>query len=319
MAILGSPECVKARSGTYESQGVPLFALSSDAVLRTVPFETVVSASSGVRRGSFSSGLRTLIHMPHSLVSLHMAYPEDAFDDFDVLFAAGPHHVAEIAALRQKRGLPKATVREIGYGKFDGFGLAPRSRDDEGARKVLLAPSWGTYNILAGCGPELVRLLLQRGFDLVVRPHPSFWSNEPALMERIAEAGQGFNEFKIENPNAGDGAIFDADVLVTDYSGIALEYAALNRRPAVFVDVQKKMFNPEWQSLGLEPVEVALRHSLGIVAPAAAEDVLAAVERVCARPEKFQKSIAEAEKVFLFRSESCGKRAAQELSKLRKQ
>lgn len=321
VAILGPPEAVKARSGPYENKGVPVFALSSDSVLRGAPCETVVSASSGLRRSSFSSAMRTLIHMPHSLVSLHMAYPADAFDDFDALFAAGPHHVAEISALRQMRGLPAARVREVGYGKFDGFGVAPcaRPREGEGARKVLLAPSWGAHNILAGRGPDLVRLLLQRGFELVVRPHPSFWSNEPALMEQIAKAGQGFSEFKIENPNAGDGAIFDADVLITDYSGVALEYAALNRRPVVFVDVQKKMFNPEWQSIGLEPVEVALRDSLGIITPPATEDVVAAVEHACAQPEKFHDSIAEAEKAFLFRSESCGKRAAQELSRFQKQ
>ena len=39
------------------------------------------------------------IYLQHSLVSLHMAYRDGAFDHYQTIFCAGPHHINEIKAI----------------------------------------------------------------------------------------------------------------------------------------------------------------------------------------------------------------------------
>ena len=54
-------------------------------------------------------------------------------------------------------------------------------------------------------------------------------------------------------------------MLVTDWSGIALEYAFGTERPVLFIDVPRKVWNPDYQRWGIEPVEVSLRAEIGLV------------------------------------------------------
>ena len=51
------------------------------------------------------------VYIQHSLVSLHMAYREGAFDHYDSIFCAGPHHIKEIRAMEIKYNLPKKFSR----------------------------------------------------------------------------------------------------------------------------------------------------------------------------------------------------------------
>ena len=53
-------------------------------------------------------------------------------------------------------------------------------------------------------------------------------------------------------------------MLITDWSGIALEYCFATRRPAIFVNTKIKCMNPNWEKIGLTPVEITLRDQVGV-------------------------------------------------------
>ena len=53
--------------------------------------------------------------------------------------------------------------------------------------------------------------------------------------------------------------------LISDWSGISFEYAFTFKRPVIFIDVPKKILNPNFQSIHLEPIEISLRTKLGHV------------------------------------------------------
>jgi YidC/Oxa1 family membrane protein insertase len=56
--------------------------------------------------------------------------------------------------------------------------------------------------------------------------------------------------------------------MVSDWSGAALEYAFGFERPVLFVDVERKVNNPDYASYGIEPFEVGIRERVGgVVAP----------------------------------------------------
>ncbi len=69
----------------------------------------------------------------------------------------------------------------------------------------------------------------------------------------------------LETSVATDDSLLRADVLISDYSGIALEYAFGTERPVLFLDVPTKIQNQRYQELGLEPLELSLRSEIGVV------------------------------------------------------
>ena len=65
-------------------------------------------------------------------------------------------------------------------------------------------------------------------------------------------------------------SLHEAEVLITDWSGIALEYAFATERPVLFIDVPPKINNPRYAELGIVPLEVRLRSVIGeTIAPEA--------------------------------------------------
>ena len=268
----------------YRAAGIKARAGLSFASAARIRCRLAVTASSGLDRKIFPTRARRFIHMPHSLASLHMIYPAEAFDGYDVLFAAGPHHEAEFAAIARARGLGARVTYAVGYGKLDVLAqqLAERGPRAAGRPRVLLAPSWGPDNLLDRCGVALAQALLAAGLDVVVRPHPLFFLDHAPVLEAIRALEQREPGLRLESPFTGDDAIFDADVLVGDYSGIGFEFAALRGRPVVSVDVGLKVANPAWQALGLAPVEIACRPRIGTVVAPVVDEIVAAVRRAAA-------------------------------------
>lgn len=265
----------------YRQAGIKVRVGLGLATAARIRCRLAVTASSGLDREIFPTRARRFIHMPHSLASLHMIYPAEAFDGYDVLFAAGPHHEAEFAAIARARGLGPRKAYAVGYGKLDVLAqqLAGRSARATRRTRVLLAPSWGPDNLLDRCGVDLARALLTAGFDVVVRPHPLFFLDRAPVLDAIRAAAQREAGLRLESPFAGDDAIFDADVLVGDYSGIGFEFAALRGRPVVSVDVGLKVANPAWRDLGLDPVEIACRRHIGPVVSPVVNDIVTGVQR----------------------------------------
>jgi YidC/Oxa1 family membrane protein insertase len=79
---------------------------------------------------------------------------------------------------------------------------------------------------------------------------------------------------------------------VTDWSGIAYEYAFRTKRPVLFVDTPMKVINPEWKKIGCEPTDISFRSEAGVsVAPDDTERAVRAVRDMLAEPERFAAKI----------------------------
>ena len=265
----------------YERLGVAVSTKQGVDDLRRGKGHLVVTASSSVLREWFHPAVAYLIHMPHSLSSLHMIYTEDCFDGYDILFAAGPHHMREFDALSKARNIVGRRALAVGYGKLDLLrdkaAALPLQAEAHASPHVLLAPSWGPGNILHSLGLELVFMLLEQGYRVTMRPHPSFFLDKEPVVDAIVNACADKPAFTLENATGLGQAMFTADLLISDYSGSALEFVALRGKPVIFIDVPKKIVNPDWESLGLAPVELDIRTRLGKLVPASAHAVCEAV------------------------------------------
>ena len=105
-----------------------------------------------------------------------MIYEPDGFDHYDTVCCVGPYMVDEIRRREEMYGLPAKELVEHGYGRLDAIlesaATPPALCAASGPPVVLIAPSWGPTCIFETCGEQLVRVLLDAGYEVIARPHP---------------------------------------------------------------------------------------------------------------------------------------------------
>lgn len=53
--------------------------------------------------------------------------------------------------------------------------------------------------------------------------------------------------------------VFNADLIITDWSGIAYEYAFTTLRPVLYINTPMKIMNPEYEKIGVVPINIFMR------------------------------------------------------------
>ena len=237
------------------------------------------------------------VYVHHSMVSSHMIYRPAAFDDFDTVLCVGPHHKEEIQAREELYGLKPKILIEHGYQRLDSIisaasarsKLLPEPRRADTGKRVLVAPSWGKNALLEKHGVQLLEVLLAHGYQVTLRPHPMTVKNSPRVINELRRRFGSNSRLSFDTQMASQQSLHDSDIMISDWSGAALEYAFGLERPVLFVDVPRKVNNPEYSSLRRIPVEVKLRSELGaVVSPTALTDVPGYIEELCADVDGFQ-------------------------------
>ena len=103
----------------------------------------------------------------------------------------------------------------------------------------------------------------------MVRPHPQFFHSlypngrvaVESLMKRFESDDRVSFELSISNQNS----FYSANLMISDWSGAAFEYALGTLRPVLFIDTPQKLFNEEWQAVGLPAFEAGMRSEVGRV------------------------------------------------------
>lgn len=240
----------------------------------------------------------TCVYVFHSLNSTHASYRNGAFDAYDVFCCVGPYQKQELAARFAAIGKENYDLRDVGYYKLDRIAAAYASYEKRypESTSVLIAPSWGADNLLATVGADLISSLAGAGYRTIVRPHPAFFESIYPEGAEIIEDLQGHFS---DNPNVvfetsitTEDSFYEADLMVSDWSGAAFEYALGTERPVLFVDVARKVMNDEWQNLGIAPFEDRIRAEVGTVIPVeAAAEAANEVAALLADPAAFRDRI----------------------------
>jgi YidC/Oxa1 family membrane protein insertase len=211
------------------------------------------------------------VYVHHALVSTHMSYRPAAFDHFDTVLCVGPHHIEEIRAREAMYGLDPKVLVKHGYGRLDTLiGSASTHQAAEGRRgakgkRVLIAPSWGKDALLETCGMQLIEILLNGGYDVIVRPHGMTTRNNPELIRALRRRFGSNPNVTFDLDIASQTSLHASDIMISDWGGVGLEYVFSLERPVIFIDLPRKVTNPEYEKLSCEPLEVALRSQIGTV------------------------------------------------------
>ena len=217
------------------------------------------------------------IYLFHSMFSIHSYLRKGALDNYDTIFCVGPHQVNEIRATEKLYELKPKKIVNYGFGRLDTL-LQEKEEfeksDSNMKDLILITPSYGNENLLEKCGIELIDTLLKSNFRVLLRPHFRILRDSKKLIDSIKDKFRKNPNFIFEDDVIPSKYFHNSVCMISDWSGISMEYAFTCECSVIFIDVPKKILNPDANDLSLEPIEISLRNKIGhIVSPENIENI----------------------------------------------
>lgn len=234
------------------------------------------------------------VYVPHCIDSINMTMRTGAVDHYDSVLCVGKHQKEEITNTEAVYGLPHKTLVDWGYTLLDEMRAqyAASAHEDKPGNKILIAPSWQKDNIVDSCLEEILDTLKGRGYQITVRPHPQEVRLKQAYMEQLEAKYAADRDVEIQTDFSSNSTVFEADLLITDWSGITYEYAFTTLRPVLFIDTPMKVMNPEYEKINTPPINIWMREVIGaVVKPDELEKLPEAVERLLSGRDEYRERI----------------------------
>ena len=268
-----------------------MMKLDADVVVMTMPdLENYHIKRSYIRKDI------EYIYIPHGMDSLNMTMRTGSMDHFDTVFCTGKHQKEEIEKTEQVYELPQKNLVEWGYCLLDSM------RDDynkmekkvSDVKSILIAPSWQKDNIVDSCLDELLDNLKGHGYKITVRPHPQHVRHMPERMQQLKDRFANDDDIEIQTDFSSNSTVFEADMMITDWSGICYEYAYTTCKPVLFIDTPMKVMNPEYEKIGVEPINIWMRDSIGAsLKPDEMDRIPEVVDQILKHTEDYKQKIDE--------------------------
>ena len=254
------------------------------------------------------------IYTPHDMMSTHMGFRKGALDHFDTVLCVGPQQTEEIRATEKVYGLPEKKLLPCGYVLLDDLRRDFKPAPIGDKPRILIAPSWQEDNLLDSVIDDLISELSGKGYRITVRPHPEYVKRYRARLDQLLEryAGADPEELIFETDFSSNRSIWESDLLITDWSGISVEFSYTTERPCVFVNTKIKCLNPEWEKLGITPLEIALRDKIGVSLDkdAVKGRIAETVSSMLTKRDEWRSQIAAVRDENVFNPGKCGAVAA---------
>jgi hypothetical protein len=202
------------------------------------------------------------LYVFHSIFSTHSYLRENALDNFDTIFCVGKHHVEEIRKTEKIYQLKNKNLVEYGFGRIDELELIKEDSKNY-KNTVIIAPSYGKNNLLECCGEKIIDELIRNDFQVVLRPHYRIFKESKKTLEKIIDKFCNNENFCLLKEVIPNEIFFNSIGMISDWSGISVEFTFVNQKPVIFIDVPKKNLNQNFQKIGLEPIEIELRNKIG--------------------------------------------------------
>ncbi len=183
-----------------------------------------------------SKNVKYYVHILHSAGEVVM-YRMFGIDYYDSILVSGDYHIDDIRALEALRDLPAKEVVKVGLPFMDV--MADRFENDvvdEHDRTVLLAPSWGKSSLLNVYGDKVIDLLIETGYNIIIRPHPQSFSSEKELMDRLMAKYPETDKLKWNRDNDNYKVLRDSDILVSDFSGVIYDFSLIYDKPVIYTN-----------------------------------------------------------------------------------
>ncbi len=208
------------------------------------------------------------IYCQHALMSTHYAYNERAFDNFDIILCSGEYMINELRKREEMYNLRSKHLVKNGYSKLD-FLIGQYKKIDEKQKNqhILFAPGWnGSHSLLEnGKAKKYINKILNQGHKLYFKPHPESLKRSSKAIQQITKEFENNKNFTFYKDTLSANVILASSYLVTDWSGISLEYAFSTGNPVLFIDTPQKRVNKNSHVLKIEAFESSIRDKIGYI------------------------------------------------------
>ena len=262
------------------------------------------------------------VYLFHSMVSTHMIYRRSALEHFDSIFCVGNYQLDEIRSTEKLYNLKPKNLIRYGYGHLDNL-LEKYSKrillpkNNENKLHILLAPSWSDDGLFENIGEKVIDNLLREGYKVTFRPHPMTQKKSKKKIDRMTEKFSKNESFLLEQNILNFDLFLFSDIMITDWSGAALEFAFAFEKPVLFIDVPKKINNPEYEKIPQVPIEVSIREKIGkIILPTDLELIPNEIKMLYGQTKELRDKITKIRNELIFNVGESKKDGAEEIIKL---
>ena len=185
------------------------------------------------------------IYYFHAPVSTTKAYTATAFDNYDIILCNGDYHINEIRKRESIKLTKQKKLIKTGYFYFDY--LKSRIETQTKPNEILIAPSWNynQKNFVNENLEEIIQSVLNKGYTVKFRPHPESFKRSMLTINSFKKKFSN-QKFTIDETSENINSMQNAKCLITDSSGIAIEFILLFKRPALYFEGNEKIHNVEF-------------------------------------------------------------------------
>jgi YidC/Oxa1 family membrane protein insertase len=257
----------------------------------------------------------------HAMGSTHMVNLENSYDHYDTLFCVGEHQKKEIRKREELKQLPSKNLFDYGYSRLDALISENEQRKVNNAVNetlvILIAPTWGDNSILNVCGEQLVKVLLDAGYKVILRPHYQTVKLTPEIVNTILNKYGKHQNFSYVTLMGDTESLFESDLLICDWSSTSIEYGLGLEKPVLYIDVPRRVRNPDYHELEIEPMEVTIRNEIGaILEPSRLDRAPDVINDLLADPRQFKNKIVELRKRLVFNLGKSAETGAKEIARI---
>ena len=229
------------------------------------------------------------VYMFHAIASTHLVYKKSAFDNYDSIFCVGNFQIDEIRSREKLYKLDAKNLIETGYSHLDNL-MKKYSTNKQipinDPIQVLIAPSWSDDGLFETAIEKNISILLDSGFKVTLRPHPMTQKKSEKKINFLLQKFSSNSNFVLEKNIPNFDSFVKSDIMITDWSGAAIEYAFTLERPVLFIDVPKKIHNSDYEKLPEIPIEISIRDKIGEIISLSDMEVLPEkIQNLCQNPD----------------------------------
>ena len=234
------------------------------------------------------------IYVPHCIDSTNMTMRKNSTDHYDSVLVTDKYQREECEKTNEVNGLKDRKIIDWGYSLLDDM-IADYKKSKKVVnkrKKIMIAPSWQKDNIIDSCLDKVLKSLSGKDYDVIVRPHPQHVRHMRDAFEKMKEKYAGTN-ITIQTDFSSTDSVFNADLLITDWSSIGLEYAFTTEKPVISIDTPMKVMNPDYKKIKVEPINIWIREKIGEVVKVKDVDHLdKVVDKLLKNSAKYKAQIA---------------------------
>ncbi|MBR6199854.1 MAG: CDP-glycerol glycerophosphotransferase family protein [Spirochaetales bacterium] len=205
--------------------------LKADILLATTP-------GLDVYQWKRSKNVKWYVHIPHTLDELS-GYRMFGLDYYDAIVCSGENQVRWVKKVESMRDITPKELVVCGSPHHDEMFAKKQAQSNNNKNEVpviLVAPSWGKSAILSRFGKRFIQAVLDIGYKVIVRPHPQSTVVEKGLLQELSSAFSDNPNLTWNYDNDNFDVLSQSDLLITDFSGVILDYTMIFGKPCIYAD-----------------------------------------------------------------------------------